>query len=226
MQVQGILSGSGVDEVDGLGREDVRGVVGGGGSVRLLYAVVGDAVVVVLRFGMEGEPTVPSGWDVGSGCGVVAVQVLPDERGPVPSCIQPRRDRRRVIEDRPAAEIAAVSPNPRRVRVVPRQRRSSRWTTEGVRDECVGERHSLGGELGVHGRHVAQGVPPLIVGHDDDDVRRGLSASSGCEDGACNQHGDDQRPQREKDEAERRGAHRNSPRTNHRWSPIPRGGEV
>jgi hypothetical protein len=72
-----------------------------------------ESVVGALVTGKEREPFVPAGWTHG---GVdVPIEVLAEQAGAVAGVVEPRRERRRIIERSDPTEGALVRPDPVRV---------------------------------------------------------------------------------------------------------------
>lgn len=82
-------------ELHGVIRQDVGRVLTGCMIERLEHPIVRQEVVVVLAR-LQGDPIVPARRGVRDV--LVPVEVLADERVPVPRCIQPPRDRGAVTE--------------------------------------------------------------------------------------------------------------------------------
>ena len=119
----------------------------------------------------ERHPPAPAGRDVGRAGFVVGVEVLPDQRRLIPAALEPGRDRRSVVEHDERAVRPFVVVDPRGVRVRALQDRGSARTAERIDDERVREVHAVSHQHRLHVRHHRQGVPALVVGQDQHDVR-------------------------------------------------------
>ena len=119
----------------------------------------------------ERHPPVPTRRDVaGHRRVLVPVDVLAEQPRPVARVVQPRRERRAVVEPLEPTERRDLSVDEVGVGVVAGQDARAAGTAERVHDERVGERHAPAGESLRKDRHRPQGVPALVVGHDQDDV--------------------------------------------------------
>jgi hypothetical protein len=156
----------GLEERDGFLREEIGGVRGLLGK-REILAVNVEAVSVVPRL-REGDPAVPTGRHVRAR---IAVQVLADERGGVARVVEPRRHGRLVAKAAEASHEAAIRVHAVRVRISARQDAGPARATERIRHEAVLKGDAASDQLALHGRHVAERVPALVVGDDEDDVR-------------------------------------------------------
>ena len=139
--------------------------------MRLDRSVDRELVVVVARM-HERDPSVPARWDVArQGGALVGVDVLAEQARPVAGVVQPRGEGRSVSERGERAERRGLPVDPGRVRVVARQDAGPARTAQRVRHERVGERDAAIHQFSSHDRHRAEGVPPLVIGHDQHHVR-------------------------------------------------------
>ncbi len=149
--------------------EDVGGVVGLLGGVGDEGAVHVQQVVVVGGGTGEGDPPVPARRDVGGGR--VRIQVLADQGRPVARVVEPRGQGGGVPEDGEAAQRGGVVPDARGVGVPSGEDGRPAGAAQGAHGEGVFEPDAPGHELRLGPGHGPEGVGPLVVGEDQDDVR-------------------------------------------------------
>ena len=164
-------SGRVLHERDGLVRQHLRRVV-----VRTMSELAERPVdrqgVIHLRRAHERHPPVPAGWDVaGHRRVLVTIEVLAEEPRSVAGIVQPRRERRAVVEPLEPAERRDLPVDEGRVRVVAGEDAGPARAAERVHDERVRERHAPSLQALGQDRHRPQGIEALIVGHDENDVR-------------------------------------------------------
>ena len=159
-----------VHEVDRLGREHGRRVVGGAAPEVDQVAVLVERVAVVplLRDAVDRDPPVPPGRHVVVAVQRVAVQVLADERGCVAGVVEPGRERRALVEARVPGR-AEVRDDAGVVWVLAREDARPRGTALRRGRVVPVERHALAGEE-PDVPHAPVRVEPLVVGDDHDDV--------------------------------------------------------
>ena len=167
------------DEAHDLVPQHVGRVVRIGRAVGHVHPVL-DEVVVEVAGGLEDVPLVPAGRLVGGDL-VVSIQVLPEDARAVPGRFEPHGHGGRVVEGLHAAVRPAVGMDAGRVCVLPGEDAGTAGRTERRRHEVVLEEdtllHQEAGHVlhhrgpAIEGVRLVDGVPALVVGEDEDDVR-------------------------------------------------------
>ena len=125
----------------------------------------------------------------------IQVHVLPVDARPVPRLVKPRRDGRGVGPDEGPGSAARreVREHSRVMGILAGEEARAARHAEGRGGEGVRERDPLCDQQLLHGGHVGEGVPPLIVGEEEHDVRAGRVRDAGRAGHATCEHRREQR---------------------------------